>query len=195
LSFLGRPRRRKHDSSPRRVAVSRVHDSLPYGRPRDTECRKRLRSPAESGSLTRSSQCLSRTCTSPLHKSGSRRCHLGKLDHFQLEMVGHQAITKKIYPNTRAGVGHRLHQNVVITGLAEHRLAPVAPTQYMLPINTCQQQRHARFLACYQCSTSTGHDVNKSLCPPFSTLFDGMDQVGELHRVLDTSLLVGCFPL
>jgi hypothetical protein len=109
------------------------HDSLPYGRPRDTECRNRLRSPAESGSLTRSSQCLSRTGTSPLHNSRSRRCHLGKLDHFQLKMVGHQAITKTIYPDTRAGVGHRLHESVVITGLVEHRLSPVAPIQYVIP--------------------------------------------------------------
>ena len=32
-------------ASPSRIAVSRVHASAPYGRPRATECRKRSRSP------------------------------------------------------------------------------------------------------------------------------------------------------
>ena len=40
-SFRGRPRGRKHDSSPGRVAVSLVHGSPPNGRPRQTECRNR----------------------------------------------------------------------------------------------------------------------------------------------------------
>jgi hypothetical protein len=79
----GRPRGRKHDSRPRRVAVLRVHVSEPYGRPRDTECRKRRRSPAESGSLTRSSQRSSRTGILPTQSNGWPCRQPCRLDHFQ----------------------------------------------------------------------------------------------------------------
>ncbi|WP_026012179.1 hypothetical protein [Singulisphaera acidiphila] len=59
-SFFGLPRARRHDSNPKRSAVTRVHDSPPNGFPRSTECRRRFRSTAESGSFTRSNQRESR---------------------------------------------------------------------------------------------------------------------------------------
>jgi hypothetical protein len=103
----------------------------------------------------------------------------------QVEMVGLEAITKKIYPGTRAGIGHRLHESVVITGLVEHRLAPVAPIQYVKRHASNRGTRgcwHAtnvkhrrvtmsvkRYVPLYSYRTSTGHHVNKALCPPLKS--------------------------
>ena len=80
--FRGRPRDRSVNSCPKRCAVTFVHESSPKGRPRSTDSRNRLRSPADNGSFTRSNHRESRTGATPRHNNGSPLSQPGKLDHF-----------------------------------------------------------------------------------------------------------------